>query len=102
MFNNGFSALLPVTIKDQLDINDFSTVYSDYFMNLCDKTTLLLEGVVPMTEDIPINGFTYTSQQIEKQLPYLAALLISELLIMIALPIIYQSRNYGKIKKIKV
>jgi len=61
LFKNGFSSLLPTTPKEQLDINDFSTFYSDYFIHLCDTTTLLLEGVIPMTENIPFKGYQDTS-----------------------------------------
>ena len=61
MFNNGFSTLLPNTIKSQEEITDYSTVYTDYSMYLCDITTLFFEGVIPMTENIPMNGFYYTT-----------------------------------------
>jgi len=46
-----------MTVKDQKDITDFSTTYSDYFINVCDSTYLLFEGLVPMTEKIPFKGY---------------------------------------------
>jgi len=49
--------LLPTTIKEQKDAINFSTKYTDYFPLLCAQTKLLIEGVVPMTENIPIEGY---------------------------------------------
>lgn len=57
IFKNGLSMLLPFTIKDHLDIKNIKTIYSDLFPHLCDVTSILYEGVIPMTETIPKAGF---------------------------------------------
>ena len=57
MFNSGFSMLIPTNIKEHVDKLKFATVPSDYTLHICDTTTLLFEGIISMTEQIPMEGY---------------------------------------------
>ena len=57
MFQSGFSVLLPFTVKDHIDINEMSTLYSDYLYHICDFTAVFFKGVIPMTEKIAFDGY---------------------------------------------
>lgn len=57
LFGSGFSMLVPFMLKEQLEINQISHDPSYYIHNLCDKTWLLFEGVIPMTTEIPKQGY---------------------------------------------
>jgi len=46
-----------MTIKDQKDSKHFSTSYSDNFIHLCDSTYILFDGLIPMTQKIPLEGY---------------------------------------------
>jgi hypothetical protein len=60
--------LLPFTIKDHRDINNMFAVPSDYFLHICDVTTLLYEGVIPATEKIPEDGLKYQMASISQDI----------------------------------
>lgn len=63
--------LLPFTIKDHLDIKNIKTIYSDLFPHLCDVTSILYEGVIPMTETIPKAGFDEQMRNVYQIRPFL-------------------------------
>lgn len=49
--------LVPFIVKEEIEINQISQDPSYYIPNLCDKTWLLFEGVIPMTTKIPKRGY---------------------------------------------
>jgi hypothetical protein len=50
IFQSGWSVLLPMTVKEHMDTNNVSTVYTDYFFHLCDATAVLFNAVIPLTQ----------------------------------------------------
>jgi hypothetical protein len=77
--------LVPFMLKEQMEINRISQDPSYYIHNLCDKTWLLFEGVIPMTAGIPKRGYAlmlgsgFTSAFIELAVAGLALLLVTVL-----------------------
>jgi hypothetical protein len=80
--------LVPFMLKEEMEINRISQDPSYYIHNLCDKTWLLFEGVIPMTTGIPKRGYAlmlgsvssgFMSAYIELAVAGLALLLVTVL-----------------------
>jgi competence protein ComGC len=54
-----------------------------------------------MTQEIPIEGYNYSSHEDDQIIPMLLVILTLEMLILIILPVVYQVKNYGKLKKVR-
>jgi hypothetical protein len=48
--------LIPFVVKEEMEIDQISSDYLYYINNLCDKTWLLFEGVVPLCVNIAKYG----------------------------------------------
>lgn len=64
LFNFGFSMLLPFSIKEELETANVSTNYMYYTGSLCDKTWLLFDGVIPMTNTISVQSLSEMEGQL--------------------------------------
>jgi hypothetical protein len=65
IFESGWSVLLPMIVKEHIDTNNMSALYTDYFLHLCDSTTVLFNGVIPLTQQIPLQGYAVSLQATE-------------------------------------
>lgn len=57
--------LVPYVLKQQLETGGISNNASYSIPNLCDKTWLFFEGVVPMSTQIPIVGYSTMIEAID-------------------------------------
>jgi hypothetical protein len=57
IFSSGFSMLIPFVVKEMVEIDQISSNYTYYLLNMCDKTWLLFDGIIPLTNNISNYGF---------------------------------------------
>ncbi len=49
IFKSGLTALLPFTIKEAIESENMSTNYTYFLPELCDRTSLVMSGVLMLT-----------------------------------------------------